>query len=815
MIFSAIKNKPLRITVWVLSILLTLNLLLLAALNIYVAFNKESLLKSVKQALGNNISGTLEIKDIDISIISAFPNIGVDLEEVTVLDSVYKKPFLECAVLSCHVNLFKIGYIQHQLAKLVLKDGIVRLHTDTSGYSNLSIFSKPKQEKKEPGSGFIIHTIELDNIDLLINNEQKRKDFEFHAEKVEAKLKLKDTMLHIVADQKTVIKKMIFNQAKGSYLQNIPIEGKLDLYFNSSAKTLRCEKSQLDINEQPHTISGIFRFQIDPSFHLDIKAGSLNYEKSIAALTPKLRTTLSSIQIAGPLAVQVMLDGPMSPGKIPVVKVNWQTKDNELISRGVTFDECSFTGNFTNNISDTLPHTDEFSVLTMQTFSGKWRGLQLTGDNIKITNLRQPVIEFNLSSFAALSEVENAIGSEAVSFQDGTAAINLSYNGPLIADPEQLKNLNAALNIKNGKILYVPKNILLENCTGFMSIGENTLQFKNFQFDFQKTHFTINVQGNEMSGLSKNADHKAALAFNISTPYLHLDEILQVLAPSQKKVAKKRKPHFAATANKIDALFTNSNWYINLSADRVSKGAFYGEKLRVDLKMQENNWDINRLSLLHAGGSIAAIGKLSQRNAKTSIVRADVKLQQINIQKLLTAFNNFGQNSITANNMRGMLNADAHINLAISNSNAAVIPRSMTGVLDFSLKNGAIVNHKGLEEMKLLFLKNRDMSNVRFAELKDRIDIKPEYLYINKMEIQSTAISMYLEGQYDIYGKNTDMIIQVPFSNFGKRDEAIPLKNKGVDAKTGMSIWINAKNNEQGEIKFTPRFSKKKFQRGK
>ena len=82
------------------------------------------------------------------------------------------------------------------------------------------------------------------------------------------------------------------------------------------------------------------------------------------------------------------------------------------------------------------------------------------------------------------------------------------------------------------------------------------------------------------------------------------------------------------------------------------------------------------------------------------------------------------------------------------------------------------------------------------------------------MEIQSTAVSMYLEGQYDIYGKNTDMLIQVPFSNFGERDETTPLKNKGVDAKTGLSIWISAKNNEYGEIKLTPRLSKKKFKKG-
>ncbi|CAN5656029.1 hypothetical protein BH10BAC2_BH10BAC2_01250 [soil metagenome] len=814
MIFSSIKNKALRITAWVFSSLLLLIVLLLIAVNIYIAFYKESLLNSVKQAIANNTSGKLEIKDINVSTISTFPNIAVNLEEVELIDSIYNTPLLKCGVLSCRINIFKIGDIQHQLSKVVVKDGFIRFYTDSAGYSNLSMFTNPKKEKKPGGQGFIIHAIQLENIDLLVNNEQKKKDFEFHVENLEAQLKQKDTLLQMNIDHKTLVKKMIFNHTKGSYLENNTVEGKMYLYFNSATKTLTCEKSDIEINDQKHTVSGLFRLGQDPYFHLDITSEKIHFEKSITALTPKLRKKLSALQLSEPLSVQVILDGPLGP-EIPILSVKWQTKNNQLSSGPVTFDECNFIGSFSNNISDTLPHTDEFSVITMNTFIGKWHGLNLSGKDIKISNLDEPVIQFDLSSFASLSDIENAIGSEAVSFQEGTASVGLSYDGPLIADPEQLRNLIASFNIKNGKILYEPKNILLENCSGLMSIDENALLFKNFQFDFQKTHFTINVEGNEMSGLSKKTDRKAGLAFNINTPYLHLDEIFQVLAPSQKKTSKKRKSHFAATANKIDALFENSDWTINLSADKVSKSTFYGERLKVELKMQENNWNINHLSVYHAGGSIVATGQLYQRNAKTSAVKADIKLQQMNVQKLLAGFNNFGQNSVTANNLRGVLTADAHINMAISTNKGTIIPRSMTGVLNFSLKNGAIINHKGLEEMKILFLKNRDMSNVRFAELKDKIDIRPEYLYINKMEIQSTAVSMYLEGQYDIYGKNTDMLIQVPFSNFGERDETTLLKNKGVDAKTGLSIWISAKNNEYGEIKLTPRLSKKKFKKGK
>jgi hypothetical protein len=101
------------------------------------------------------------------------------------------------------------------------------------------------------------------------------------------------------------------------------------------------------------------------------------------------------------------------------------------------------------------------------------------------------------------------------------------------------------------------------------------------------------------------------------------------------------------------------------------------------------------------------------------------------------------------------------------------------------------------------------MSNIRFAELTDRIDVYPSDIYINRMEIQSTAVTMYVEGRYDFLRKNTDILIQVPVSNVKKRDEDYKAKNKGINAKTGASILIRAKSTGDGNIKFSPTLSKK------
>jgi hypothetical protein len=61
------------------------------------------------------------------------------------------------------------------------------------------------------------------------------------------------------------------------------------------------------------------------------------------------------------------------------------------------------------------------------------------------------------------------------------------------------------------------------------------------------------------------------------------------------------------------------------------------------------------------------------------------------------------------------------------------------------------------------------------------------------MEIQSTVITLFVEGIYDLNGRNTDLSIQVPLSNFKKRGEDYIPENKGVETKAGASLFVRGR----------------------
>jgi hypothetical protein len=156
--------------------------------------------------------------------------------------------------------------------------------------------------------------------------------------------------------------------------------------------------------------------------------------------------------------------------------------------------------------------------------------------------------------------------------------------------------------------------------------------------------------------------------------------------------------------------------------------------------------------------------------------------------------------SLTSKNISGNFSADINL-VSMLDANNDLYKPANKGYVDFSLKDGRLVNFQPLMDIDNNFLKRRNLSDVSFAELTDRLDINGNDIFVHRMEISSTAVSMFVEGTYS-FANNTDLSIQVPLHGQKKAGDEAP-KNKGVNSKTGMSIFLRAKDDKDGKLKFS------------
>lgn len=128
-------------------------------------------------------------------------------------------------------------------------------------------------------------------------------------------------------------------------------------------------------------------------------------------------------------------------------------------------------------------------------------------------------------------------------------------------------------------------------------------------------------------------------------------------------------------------------------------------------------------------------------------------------------------------------------------------PVNLVSQVDFLLRDGALINYEPVKKLQRFVFKKRDFDNIRFAELKNRLEIDNQEIKINRMEIQSTVMSMFVEGIYNQKG-GTDISIQVPLSNFKRRRADYNPENIGVDKKGGSSLFIRGRPGDDGRIQF-------------
>jgi hypothetical protein len=106
-----------------------------------------------------------------------------------------------------------------------------------------------------------------------------------------------------------------------------------------------------------------------------------------------------------------------------------------------------------------------------------------------------------------------------------------------------------------------------------------------------------------------------------------------------------------------------------------------------------------------------------------------------------------------------------------------------------------------LQHIQKYVLKNRDLRNVEFAELKDTFDIKNGDIYIHRMPIQSSALTMYIEGVYS-FADRTDISIQVPLTTLVNKPDDFKKIDKARTERPGPSIYLRAKDDKSGQVKF-------------
>jgi hypothetical protein len=770
--------------------------------------NKASIIKQVTAEVGKKINGKVTVGDVDLSFFSQFPKVSVVLNHISITDCMYaqhKHAFFKANHLFARLSIWRLIRKQAPLNGLRVDQGEIYLYTDSTGYTNGYLV----QEKKDAGASKTasserneLKSVILNDVSLIIDDRLKKKLHNYFVNSLNLKLDDKDDQsffFNAKADIK--IHHMAFNLARGSFFKETPFTGKFEVLFNKKSNQLQFDSINIKLAGQPFNLSGRFDLKgPTPQFMLRAHTRKLQYKEGKALLPERIVTSLSIVDLDKPLDVDVNLEGPLKGGE-PLIYVNWATKKTHLKTPFLDFENASFTGYFTNEFSKPLGRHDSNSVIHVHDFAADWHGLPLESNNIEILDLIKPILTCDLVSKFPLTKLNEVLGSNFLQLQSGDGSVNLTYKGPIERNNNTNSLINGTVSFKNGTVLYAPRNVAMKNVSGEILFKNSDVLVKDLRCVVLDNKILMQGQAKNLLTLINTEPGKARIDWNIATPSLNLGAFNFLLKPGKKVVvASTNKNQLASAASNIDAVLEKAVLHVNLDAANLLYKKFEASNVNADVTLLENRYVLNNVSMSHAGGRMNMNGSLVNEKPNYLQAKINTSLDNVDVSKVLAAFENFGQDAIMAQNLDGKLTAKVNASLGLD-EDGKVYPATVNSTVDFSLRDGALNNYEPIKRLQNFLFKNRDFDNIRFAELTNRLEIQNRDIKINRMEIQSTVFSFFIEGIYSLKG-NTDLSIQVPLSNLKKREADYNPENIGTDKKGGRSIFIRGRPGDDGNVSF-------------
>lgn len=764
--------------------------------SIYVQKHKKDLIAEASASIKEKFHSVVAIKGIHLSLFAQFPNLSIQLEEVDVKGPMYHihhQKLFTVKDISVRIKTWPLLGGKIVLSKTKLKDGQLFIYTDKLGNHNLDEF-KQKQSTQKKSNFQIPENIELNKFKIIIRDDQKLKNFQFNIQSLQVQSKENDSVTLIAIKKDLVVKSLIFNHLKGSFLKDQNLKGNYTIKLQKQKQLLSFDKINLTIGKIPFQLSGNFDLKKEGLFNLEIRTQNAPFSFAKSILTKNINKVLNQIIITKPLTIDANIKGPLSGGE-PNVIAHWNTKKTTIGTTQIQFTNADVEGTFDNQVNKTLEPNDANSSIILSKLSGNWHEIPIQTSTIQIHNLTHPHLKGGFKTQFNLAQLNPPLNTENIVLKNGKGKIDIEFEGPLENISETNTKIEASLQITNAEIFIKPIKKNLTNTFAAIKISNNTVEIKKLTAQ-TKEGSQLNITGTSTNSLAAipNTPGKANINLNITSPNLNLNEFSNSL---QHGISKNKKPR-KATFSKIDHILENENIHINLNANSIKWQKLVATNLKSSFDLNAGNWQLNNLTMNLGTGTIQLSTKMLTIQSR-KILSANFQVNRVKADALLYGMNNFGLNGLSHKNIRGELNISGQLKSPL-NKQGGINPEQITAAINFQINQGALLNYAPLLKIQDHIFKKRQLDSLQFANIKNEITINKGNIHIPRMEIATSALNLFVGGDYGLNG-NTDLHIQVPLNNLTQRDQTKKMKIASNKEKGGTSIFLRAISEPNGQVK--------------
>jgi hypothetical protein len=482
--------------------------------------------------------------------------------------------------------------------KFTLRNGGFYLFTDATGYSNGYLLKPknpnlPKPSTTNEAAKKLLEQVLIENFSFHLEDVPGDKLYNITVEKLEASVKKSGEIFSIDVDKKLQIGGIAFKNKNGSFVGKQSMAGKYTLQYDAAQKKLSFNDMNLKIGEHPFVFTGVFLLGKENSFQLHITSEQILVDFARSLLTPKISKSIGIVSVKKPLDVDATICGSLAGGD-PRVQVKFSTQNNQVDSKFLNMTQCSFTGEYLNEVVPGNGYTDENSHIYVKEMSGIWEGMKLNIKDLNVMNLSHPSIAVQASSKFPLNELNSALQSETMKFTDGQGEFSLNYSGRTDSISSKNSTLTGYLRFKNGTLFLHGPQASIQKCNGVFSFNNANLLVDSLKGELAGNTVYMKGRANNVLSVLSDDHVPVSLDWNIYAPEINLNSIRSVLMRkvSTKQKKSKRKTGISKTVENIDHLLSSGAVTASLKADRLKIEKMDARNFTASIQLEGNTWAV-------------------------------------------------------------------------------------------------------------------------------------------------------------------------------------------------------------------------------
>lgn len=339
----------------------------------------------------------------------------------------------------------------------------------------------------------------------------------------------------------------------------------------------------------------------------------------------------------------------------------------------------------------------------------------------------------------------------------------------------------------NGRIHYEDEHLVIENLHG--QIGRTV-------FDVSLNYYlgqdqSIKKRDNSLTLNANYIDYDQLFSFNTAAP----------TPKNNLEIDSSTVLKHATAFNIYELPFTDMQFDVRVGHFIRNRIDF--KNINASLRTTKDHFVyVDTLSMEAAGGQFNLSGYFNGSDPKQIYLSPNLTLKDVDLDQLLFKFENFGQDHLVSENLHGKVSSQIKGKIRVYPDLVPDLDESEIH-MDVQVLNGRLVNYKPML-MLSDYMGDKNLRNVRFDTLQNRLDITKGKMTIPDMTIESTLGHMELSGTQDME-QNIEYYVRIPWKTvkraavyklFGnKKDkDSIPTDDKIIEVGPTKKIrYLNLK----------------------